>query len=325
MPCFYPLKGFRSKTINPDTKKRSIVFNRSQGFVDQEVILPCGQCIGCRLERSRQWAIRCHHEASMHEHNCFITLTYNNKHLPENGTLVLEHFQNFMKRLRKRFPDRKIKFFHCGEYGDKKGRPHYHACLFNFDFPDKQQFRTTEAGFPVYRSKILEKLWTFGYSEIGTVTFESAAYVARYITKKITGKGALEHYNQFDKETGEIYAEKKPEYTTMSRRTGIGHEWYENYKTESIEEDYIIIHRQGQAVQMRIPKYYDNKFEIENPEEFQKLKTKRLKKAKENLDNSDERLQVKEELQQIKAQQLIRSYESNPYAEELQNEWSKDT
>lgn len=343
MPCFYPLAAYRINSVNPDTGKNIIVFNPSQKQLSKiidNLELPCGQCIGCRLERSRQWAIRCVHEASLHEKNCFITLTYNNKNLPENGSLDKSHFQKFMKRLRKAYPNEKIKFFHCGEYGEKKGRPHYHACLFGFDFPDKTQFRTTDAGFPVFRSKNLEQLWiqtdpkhpeygkSMGYSEIGTVTFESAAYVARYITKKVNGPLSFDHYNTINYNTGEILQERIPEYTTMSRggRTGkgIAADWYEQYKTESIENDFIIIMKNGQPLKCKIPRYYDNRFEIENPELFAKLKQKRKEKAEQNLDNSPDRLKVKEQIQNINAQKLIRSFEQNPYAEELQNAWEKE-
>ena len=102
MACYYPLKGYRARAVNPKTGKRSIVFDSSLGFMDMPVEFACGQCIGCRIERSRQWAIRCVHEAQLYEANCFITLTYAPEHLPKNGSLVLEHFQKFMKRLRKR-------------------------------------------------------------------------------------------------------------------------------------------------------------------------------------------------------------------------------
>ena len=136
MPCYRPIKGYRSRRLNAETGKRPVVFNPRDGFYDQPVDLPCGQCIGCRLERSRQWAIRCVHEASLHERNCFITLTYRDECLPTNGSLDLDAFQKFMKRLRRRFGEG-VRFFHCGEYGENFGRPHYHAILFNLDFSDK--------------------------------------------------------------------------------------------------------------------------------------------------------------------------------------------
>ena len=121
MACYTPLKGYRSTELTKNGK-RKIVFNRNHGFADLPVTVPCGQCIGCRLERSRQWAIRCTHEASLWEKNCFITLTYNDENLPKDGSLDVTHFQKFMKRLRKKH-GAGIRFYHCGEYGDKFGFP----------------------------------------------------------------------------------------------------------------------------------------------------------------------------------------------------------
>ena len=133
MPCYTPLKGWRSQE-RTESGKRAITFRLREGYADMPVDVPCGQCIGCRLERSRQWAVRCMHEASLYENNCFITLTYNEDHIPSDGSLKKDHFQKFMKRLRKKF-GAGIRFFHCGEYGAELSRPHYHAILFNFDPP----------------------------------------------------------------------------------------------------------------------------------------------------------------------------------------------
>ena len=213
MACYYPMKAYRSQTVNP-SGKRSIVFNKNQGFADMEVELPCGQCIGCRLERSRQWAIRMAHEAQLHEDNCFLTLTYNDENLPKHNSLKLKDFQKFMKRLRKAF-GKKIRFFHCGEYGEKFQRPHYHAIIFGLDFKDKILF-SEQNDQKLYISPTLNKIWGLGHATIGDVTFQSAAYVARYITKKITGDRAQDHYNEINYETGEILSERRPEYTTIS-------------------------------------------------------------------------------------------------------------
>ena len=136
MPCFHPLTGYLARDANA-SGKRSIVFDPKLALgVDVKRQVPCGRCIGCRLERSRQWAMRCVHEASLYKNNCFITLTFNDYYLPKDGSLHVEHFQKFMKRLRKRFGSG-VRYFQCGEYGELLRRPHYHACLFNFDFPDR--------------------------------------------------------------------------------------------------------------------------------------------------------------------------------------------
>ena len=152
MPCFHPITAYYSRVENP-SGKRSLVFNSDKALVDVPMQVPCGRCIGCRLDRSRDWALRCVHEASLYEFNCFITLTFDDSKLPTcndcrkvescvanrdaGSSLRVCDFQNFMKRLRQFVAPVKIKFFHCGEYGAKLSRPHHHACLFGYDFPDK--------------------------------------------------------------------------------------------------------------------------------------------------------------------------------------------
>ena len=204
MACYHPISaGLSGYSINFATGKayRRVIFKQNDPDIVQAVSLPCGQCIGCRLERSRQWAMRCVHEAQLHEHNCFITLTYDDTHLPSDQSLHYRDFQLFIKRLRKRFPTTKISYYMAGEYGENFGRPHYHACIFGLDFHDKKLWKRTTSGSLIYRSSDLEALWPFGYSSIGDVNFESAAYVARYIMKKQTNK---QHYQYSDLETGEI-------------------------------------------------------------------------------------------------------------------------
>jgi len=294
MACFRPIPAWRSNTVNPETGKRGITFTFKDAYADMQITLPCGQCIGCRLERSRQWAMRCVHEASLYERNCFITLTYDNEHLPGDGSLNKKHFQDFMKRLRKAVGSG-VRYFHCGEYGEQLGRPHYHACLFNYDFPDKKLWKKSEGG-DLYVSENLNELWGSGYCILGDVTFDSAAYVARYITKKITGDRAEAHYRG-----------KQPEYTTMSRRPGIGFEWFVKWASDCYPSDTVIM----RGKEMRPPKFYDNKFELTNPEEFAYVKNERLKKAREPWDeeNSPARQLTKERVQIANLNHLKRSYE----------------
>jgi hypothetical protein len=265
--------------------------------------VPCGQCIGCRLDYSKSWAVRCVHEAQLYRDNCFITLTYDPIYLPQDGSLILKHFQDFMKRLRKRFGNG-IRFFHCGEYGSQNGRPHYHAIIFNLDFPDRVLWKVNN-GFRLYTSKILDELWEYkGFTSIGDVTFESAAYVARYVTKKVNGDAANEHYARIDGETGELYHIKK-EYTTMSRMPGLGRSWYEKYKTEVYPNDSIVI----RGKEIKPPKYYDKLYENENFEQMAIIKAKRIANALLNTkDNTEARREVKEHIQMLKAQKLIREF-----------------
>ena len=203
------------------------------------------------------------HEASLHKEKSYITLTYNNENLPQYGSLVRRDYQLFMKRLRKHYEPKTIRFYQCGEYGEKLGRPHYHACLFGHQFQDLEFFKTIN-GFPLYTSETLKKLWPQGNHLVGSLTFESAAYVARYILKKQNGKNKNDHYQNIDQDTGEISI-KIPEYTTMSRGgrsgKGIANGWYKKYSTDVYPSDQVIV--RGRSC--RPPRYYDNQYEITNP------------------------------------------------------------
>ena len=153
MPCYFPLqatfslrsdgkKDIRFSNVNAELFKAGL-----KPVGDNNLSLPCGRCMGCRLERSRQWAVRCLHESKCYDDNCFVTLTYSPEHLPKGGTLVRKHLQDFIKRLRTANLDRKIRVFYCGEYGSELSRPHYHLCLFNFDFLDKEKFCKIQGNF----------------------------------------------------------------------------------------------------------------------------------------------------------------------------------
>jgi hypothetical protein len=292
MACYRPLRAYAPRTGRNAEGKLQVSFKPKIGY--EPIWLPCGQCIGCRLERSRQWAMRCVHEAQMYDRNCFVTLTYDDEHLPANGSLNKRDFQLFMKRLRKRY-GAGIRYYQCGEYGELLGRPHHHAILFNFDFPDKQLWSVRD-GVRLYRSASLEQLWPHGYSTIGDVTFESAAYVARYCTKKITGKLAGEHYKG-----------KMPEYATMSRRPGIGRAWLEKYKDDVYNHDYVVV-RNG--LKLRPPRYYDKIYDEIDPERMMALKEKRGEAATENIKERHwQRLEVKEELAERRLKDIPRKYE----------------
>lgn len=226
------------------------------------------------------------HEASLYESNCFITLTYANEHLPEYGTLVPRDFQLFMKRLREKYAPHRIRFFQCGEYGSRTKRPHYHALLFNFDFRDKRKW-CVRNGLTVFRSASLEELWPFGQSEIGSVTFESASYVARYVVDKVSGRKAREeHYSRVNLETGEI-VRIEPEFSLMSRRPGIASEWFKRFGKEVYPADSVI----ARGVELKPPRYYDGLFELENPEGWKVVKRKRRKaEVAGSADSTDQRL-----------------------------------
>lgn len=278
MPCYHPLTAFTSKGTKSNGKK-AIHFNPS-GNIQIPITLPCGQCIGCKLERSRQWAVRMQYEADQNPTNCFITLTYDEEHLPGDFGLRKTHFQKFMKRLRKHvaknYNQKVIKFYHCGEYGEENLRPHYHAIIFNHDFDDRI-LHSDNGPEPLYTSAILTQLWGKGFASVGEANYKSAAYCARYVTKKITGEQAINHYERFDRYTGEI-TWVIPEYSTSSQYLGKG--WYDKYKSDVYPSDEVIINYK----RMKPPKYFDKLLEEENPTLYKKLKQKRL----ESIDFSDQ-------------------------------------
>lgn len=297
MPCYHPLRAFQDGVSSAG---KLVLSWSGAGTSRKEVFLPCGQCIGCRLERSRQWAMRCLHEASLYEDNCFLTLTYDDEHLPVDCSLDVSEFQRFMKRLRKEF-GAGIRFYHCGEYGELLKRPHYHAIIFNHDFEDKVLL-TEDNGFKLFSSERLSRLWPFGFCTIGALTFESAAYVARYVVKKVTGDEAESHYGG-----------RKPEYSTMSRRPGIGRGWYEKFHSDVFPSDEVIIN--GRSV--KPPRYYDGLLEVSEKELFDRLKAerKRLGSRMELIDGvlvprtDDVRLCEKELVKRASMRSLSREVE----------------
>ncbi len=221
------------------------------------------------------------HESTLHldqQGSSFITLTYRNRaecnrqqlrdgyHVPTDYSLNKQHFQKFIKRLRKHFPQ-KIRYFHCGEYGDETLRPHYHACLFNCSFRDQTVFSETE-GITTYSSPILEKLWPYGFSTVGELNFQTASYVAGYILKKITGNQATEEYLRND-EYGVAYWVEPP-YVTMSLKPGIGHEFYQKYKTDFFPSDETPV--PGKGIISKVPRYYETILKHENPELLELVK-----------------------------------------------------
>lgn len=307
MPCYHPIAAYK-------TACGSVVFSELKRYdILHTLSLPCGQCVGCRLEYSRQWAVRCLLESSLHDANCFVTLTYDDENLPPDRGLRYRDFQLFMKRLRKRYGN-KVRFYMCGEYGPLHGRPHYHACLFNHDFSDRVFWQKTPSGSLLYTSDALAELWPHGFSSVGDVTFESAAYVARYIMKKITGDMAKVAYAYTDDETGEI-GWVEPEFCHMSLKPGIGAEWLEKFACDVFPHDRIVV----RGVEMSLPKYFDKLIErsLDWLSEFHEvhvdhemIKHKRERNARIHWrDNTPERLAVRETVAKARLNLLSRSVE----------------
>lgn len=268
--------------------------------------VPCGRCIGCRLERSRQWATRLIHENRFHDESAFITLTYDEQHIPENGSLNKKHFQDFMKRLRRRSGYAKVRFFHAGEYGERFGRPHYHAIIFGRSFLERpQDIETTDRGDVTWTSPDLSELWPAGLNRVGAVTFESCAYVARYVVKKVFGNRASSHYERFSTTTGEVYG-IEPEYCTMSRRPGIGAFHFDKYAREIYPGDHIVV----RGSKCKPPKYYDKLLEKLDLKAYEILKDQREQALSlKTEDRTSERLHVRETIKLAQMGQLKRRYE----------------
>ncbi len=303
--------------------------------------IPCGQCRSCRLEKSRVWGARIAHEAAYLEesfglYSTFITLIYDEKHLPYAGSLVKQQLQDFFKRLRARIYPKRVRYYASGEYGSRCQqheindcphcgpiqRPHYHAIVLGFDFPDKYYVGERE-GLRIYESNLLRDLWKFGNHEIGSCTFESAAYVARYVMKKQSGKKAIEHYTRLDPWTN-IWSEVDPEFAIMSRghkckncrfvgpvkeklicscTGGIGKDWYEKYKSDLYPSSDCPI--PGRGTSGAPPPYYDRLYAIENPELMEEIKDDRKQKMLKSLETGPS-LESRAMVQDSKIQTLSR-------------------
>lgn len=257
--------------------------------------------------------MRCMHEASLYDENSFVTLTYDGNHVPEDYSLRKRDVQLFLKRLRKKKHEG-IRYFGAGEYGETSGRPHYHLCLFNVGFPDRVLYaKRGEAS--LYISEELSRIWDQGFVTVGDVTFESAAYCARYVTKKIKGRQleemddrGLYPYERFDSSTGDVWS-VAPEFCVMSRGNkklgtgGIGKGWFERFSEDTYKDDSVVF--RGRPMQP--PKYYDSLLEVREPGVLKELKEKRKAKAfsfgKELL---PERLEIKEKVKNREFRQFLR-------------------
>lgn len=235
----------------------------------------------------------------MHPENSFITLTYNDEHVPTDYSVKLDHFQKFMKRLRKSVEPKKVRFFACGEYGDQNLRPHYHALIFNHQFSDLKLRRTNKNNHNLYISEELTKLWPLGFHEIGHLTWKTAAYTARYCMKKINGDSADSHYMRKSPIDGNYYRVSE-EFAVGSRRPGLGALWFNKFKSDAFPSDFVIV----DGRKKKVPKYYLNKL---NEEDQQKIQRARKRQAlSRRSDNTPERLRVREIVQEAKLKTLKR-------------------
>ena len=287
MTCYYPRDAWKV------TGGGRLVFNEKHDETGK-ITIPCGNCIGCRLERARQWAVRCMHEAQMHKNSEFVTLTYSEEEMPYGGNLEYKHFMQFMKDTRKK-QGNGIKFYMCGEYGPKRARPHYHAILFGVEYKDKKPWRQTEHG-TLWTSEELTKTWGRGMCTTGNVTFQSASYVAAYVMKKMNGRKQEETYRTVVEETGEVI-QRTPEFNKMSLKPGIGKTWLEKWKTDCFPRDEVVMNGR----KMKPPKYYEKLYKKWDAEAEEEMKYERYKKGIEHREEgTEERLRVREAVAKAK-------------------------
>lgn len=300
MPCYRPLQAFRTAT--------GVVFSERRGHDHLgQIELPCGQCIGCRMARAGDWELRVMHEASRYDRNCFLTLTYAPGQLPPFGSLRHEDFQLFMKRLRihkaRTLSDKSpLRFYMCGEYGDQRSRPHYHACIFNFDFDDALPEGRSKSGQLFYSSATLTKLWGLGIATVQPLVRETASYCARYIMKKALGQDAKTAYQVLDPDTGELH-QRRPEYSAMSLRPGIGAAFVDQYCRDLYPHDFTVL----DGTRRPVPKYYDRRARRAGVD-LSDVELKREQRAKAHFaDQTDERRAAAEAVHLAKVRTLTRN------------------
>ena len=273
MSCLHPIKAWYPSSTAPDAR---LVFDIRRAASDRHTFISCGQCLGCRLYKSQTWAVRCMHEKRCHASSCFLTLTYDNEHLPKARSLVRDEVPRFNKRLRDFLGYPSLSVFYCGEYGDTFHRPHYHEILFGYDPPDKVPVKRVR-GHQYYTSDIINKLWGLGNVIIGSVDFDSAAYVARYTLKKqkssdrilytltcpVTGLVVdirLHDRPYSDLATREL-CNRVPVFAHMSTNPAIGLRFLERFPNDLFSQMSTVF----KGYEIALPRYYLKKLETLDP------------------------------------------------------------
>lgn len=229
----------------------------------------CGHCIACRLSKAHDWSVRGMLELYCHEKASFITLTYSDAHLPQNLSLQKKEFSDWVKRFREDLRQKGIfvRVLGSGEYGDKTNRPHYHAIIYGYDFPDRKPLYRVK-GIQYYTSPLLSKKWTFGNHIIGEANKTTIAYCCKYILKKITGNKAAEHYG-----------DRQPEFPYYPKNPALGREFFEKFTSDFYPKNFISI----EGKKTPIPRYFYKRLEKDFPELFDEVSFSNLmRRQKEN-------------------------------------------
>ena len=271
MYCHHPMEMHMSSSLTA-TGKRGWTFNLRDSLdpdrrIDHmHIQVPCGQCIACRVRKAQEWSARLWLEWQMcKSSSCFLTLTYDDEHLPSDRSLRVEDYQLFLKRLRKRLPQ-KIRYYCAGEYGSELARPHYHLILFGTDFgsdklPLCNVFNRLHPDY--YISSLVADCWDKGYHTIAPLSDACICYVAKYVIKKAVGKSADDWYNG-----------RRTEFGIGSK--GIAREWYDQYGNDMWSKGYF---RWGDRFKKCRPvRYYERILEKNDFDRLQNIKTDRILK-----------------------------------------------
>lgn len=251
-----------------------------------DINVPCGHCVGCRLDKSRQWADRMMLELDHSKTAIFVTLTYDPLNVPvacslDDGsvlfTLDKRDVQLFMKRLRKTFDGREIRFYLAGEYGSETHRPHYHAILFGLsldDFPDRKPVSKNSFGQFLYSSEKFYNIWKLGNVALAEVSWQTCAYVARYCVKKLGDDVSRETYESF----GVL-----PEFSLMSRKPGIGGFFHIDHPELISRSKQYFSDPNGVSprTSCQTPKFVFDKLKLTDPDLYDKIKSQRQSYARD--------------------------------------------
>ncbi len=260
-------------------------------YTKEEIKVPCGKCYACRVRNARDWMTRCLFEARYWQEICFCTFTYDNAHLPAAGSLCKRDLQLFFKRLRKRL-DKPIAYLACGEYGSRRGRPHYHALIFGWCPSDGILVDSrSHGGYSQYDSLLLNQLWPLGLSRFsicGSDSGQIAGYVARYAAKKRSSKlleeGQIKEF---------ILSSRRIEFEDGSHGA-IGKRYLNEFE-ESAARGYLNDPR-NPRLRLPLPRYF-HKFLVDNPDyagqlvRRKEMREKKIKNTPSNYETTEELMQ----------------------------------
>lgn len=297
--CFMPKYALFDYFYNEDTKKMQKkirfvprlpdIMEKNIEISKNYIVIPCGKCLACRINQANDWATRCYLESKKYTDNCFLTLTYDEEHVPKNASGInsvkKRDVQTFLKLLRyyvwKNY-SRRIKFFCISEYGPTTFRPHYHIIIFNFMPDDLKFYKNSKTGVPMYNSDLLHKVWNKGFVVVQYLNYANACYCARYTQKKAE---RIEGYDYYDKLCDKLNVER--EFKTSSRRPGIALDVLKNKEEfAKIRRSFGVMVKTDDGVKIKgIPQALRQKWrDIDEIEYYNKADERSLQLKKQQID-----------------------------------------